>query len=98
MRPVWLIEDGVYGAEIEPLRAEIHRQGMIAALVPHRALKPGSDVIVEGRPLEAGACVIGYGTYPFARQIQVHRRWSPGAWCNPEGLDCTAYYAYFGEF
>jgi hypothetical protein len=27
-RPVWLIESGVYGAEVEPLAAEVRRQGM----------------------------------------------------------------------
>ena len=43
-------------------------------------------------------CVIGYGTYPFVRQIQLHRGWRPGAWCATENLDCTAYYAYFGKF
>lgn len=98
MRPVWLIEAGVYGAEVEPLRAEIRRQGMVAEFVPHRALKPGADVVVDGRALGPDDCVIGYGTYPFVRQIQLHRRWSPGAWCAAENLDCTAYYAYFGGF
>jgi ATP-grasp domain, R2K clade family 3 len=98
MRPVWLIEAGVYGAEAEPLRAEIRRQGMTADFVPHRALKKDSEVVVGGRPLGPDDCVIGYGTYPFARQIQLHRRWLPGAWCTPESLDCAAYYAYFGKF
>jgi hypothetical protein len=42
--------------------------------------------------------VIGYGTYPFARQIQLHHRWTPGAWCAPENLDCITYHAYFGKF
>jgi hypothetical protein len=98
MRPVWLIEAGVYGAEAEPLLAEIRRQGMTADLVPHQALKKGSDVIVDERTLRPDDCVIGYGTYPFARQIQLHRRWRPGAWCTTENLDCNAYYAHFGKF
>jgi hypothetical protein len=98
MRPVWLIEAGVYGAEAEPLRAEIRRQGMTADLVPHQAIKQGSDVILDGRRLGPDDCVIGYGTYPFARQIQLHHRWLPGAWCNAENLDCATYYAYFGKF
>ncbi len=98
MRPVWLIESGVYGAEGERLRAEIRRQGLIADFVPHQALKRGSDVAVEGRPLAEDDCVIGYGTYPFARQIQLHRNWRPGAWCSIENLDCTTYYAHFGRY
>jgi hypothetical protein len=98
MRPIWLIEAGVYGAEAEPLLAEIRRQGMAADLVPYPALKKGSELLVDGRPLESTACAIGYGTYPFARQIQLHHRWIPGAWFTPENLDCAAYYAYFGKY
>jgi hypothetical protein len=48
--------------------------------------------------LPEDACVLGYGTFPFARQIQLHHRWSPGAWANHENLDCMAYFAYFGKF
>jgi hypothetical protein len=96
MRPIWLIEAGVYGAEIEPLLAEIRRQGMVAATVPFEALQKRKEGV--GRPLTEGDCVIGYGTFPFAREIQLHRRWVPGAWCTPEKLDCTTYFAYFGKF
>ncbi len=97
MRPVWLIEAGVYGAEINPLLAEIRRQSMVAELVPHQALLKEKELVV-GRPLTDGDCVIAYGTFPFARHIQLHRRWTPGAWCDPVNLDCTAYFAYFGQF
>src|SRR5437764_3529316 len=98
MRPVWLIEAGVYGPEVEPLLAEIRRQGLIGAAVRYSALKNGAEVIVDGRSLGPTDCVVGYGTYPFARQIQLHRRWMPGAWCHPENLDCARYYASFGKF
>jgi hypothetical protein len=98
MKPVWLIEAGVYGAEANPLLSEIRRQGMIAEVVPHKALQKGTDTVVGGRTLADGDCVIGYGTFPFARQIQLHRRWVPGAWCDPANLDCTCYFAYFGKF
>src|SRR5262249_54046439 len=80
------------------LLGEIRRQGMAAGLVPHRALKPGSELVIDGRPIGPDDCVIGYGTFPFARQIQLHRRWLPGAWCTPENLDCIAYHAYFGKY
>jgi hypothetical protein len=98
MRPVWLIEAGVYGAEADPLLAEIRRQGMAADVVPHQSLKKGSAPVIDGQPLPQDACVIGYGTFPFAREIQLHQRWVPGAWCNPEKLDCATYFAYFGKF
>jgi hypothetical protein len=98
MRPVWLIEAGVYGAEADPLLAEIRRQGMAAEVVPFQALLPGRAVVAGGRPLGDRDCVIGYGTFPFARQLQLHRRWTPGAWCDPHNLDCTTYFAHFGRF
>jgi hypothetical protein len=98
MRPVWLIEAGVYGAEADPLLAEIRRQGMAAEVVPFQALLKEKALTAGGRPLADGDCVLGYGTYPFARQIQLHRRWTPGAWCDPANLDCTTYFAHFGRF
>jgi hypothetical protein len=98
MLPTWLIEAGVYGPEADPLLAEIRRQGMAAELVPHRALKPGAAVVVGGRQLADRDCVIGHGTFPFAAQIKVHRRWVPGAWCNTVNFDCVSVLAHFGKF
>jgi len=98
MRPVWLIEAGVYGAEAEPLLAEIRRQGMAAELLPFRTLLKEKDVVAGGRPLADPDCVIAYGTFPFARQAQLHRRWVPGAWCDPDNLDCRCYFAHFGKY
>lgn len=98
MRPTWLIEAGVYGDEAIPLLDEIRRQGMAGDIVSHQVLKKGSAPVIGAQPLSAEACVIGYGTFPFARQIQLHHRWVPGAWCSAENLDCVAYYAYFGKF
>lgn len=96
-RPVWLVEAGVYGAEADPLLAEIRRQGLSAAVVSHRAVRDPS-LSVDGHSLGEAACVIGYGTFPFAREIHLHRQWKPGAWCNPLNLDCTTYFAHFGRF
>lgn len=98
MRPAWVIEAGVYGAEADPLLAEIHRRDMVAAAVPFRVLQKERDLVAGGRPLADDDCVLGYGTFPFARQIQLHRRWTPGAWCDPANLDCTTYFAHFGRF
>jgi hypothetical protein len=93
-----LFEAGVYGDEVAPLLAEVRRQGMAAEVLPFQALLKDRPLAVGGRALAAGDCVVGYGTFPFARHIQLHRRWVPGAWCSPERLDCTAYFAYFGKF
>ena len=98
MRPIWLVEAGVYGAEADPLLAEIRRQGMAAEVVPFQALQKETTLLADGRPLADGDCVVGYGTFPFAREIQLHRRWTPGAWCDPVNLDCTTYFAHFGRF
>jgi hypothetical protein len=98
MLPVWLIEAGVYGSEADPLLAEIRRQGMIAEAVPFQAVLKEKHLIAGGRSLADEDCVIGYGTFPFARQIQLYRRWVPGAWCDPINLDCTTYFAHFGRF
>jgi hypothetical protein len=98
MRPVWLIEADVYGAEADPLLAEIRRQGMVAEAVPHQGLLKQKDLVAGGRLLGHGDCVIAYGTFPFACEIQLHRRWTPGAWCDPVNLDCTNYFAYFGKY
>jgi hypothetical protein len=98
MHPVWLIEAGVYNAKADPLLGEIRRQGMDAEVVPFQALLKEKDLVAGGRPLADGDCVIAYGTFPFARQVQLHRRWTPGAWCDPQNLDCTTYFAHFGRF
>jgi ATP-grasp domain-containing protein len=98
VRPTWLIEAGVYGDEAAPLLEEIRRQGMAAEVVPHQSLRKGSSPVVGGQPLPTEACVIGYGTFPFAQQVLLHHRWIPGAWCSAENLDCAAYFAYFGRY
>jgi hypothetical protein len=64
----------------------------------HQALRKGSAPIIAGQPLAPDACVIGYGTLPFARQIQLHHPWAPGVWCATASLDCVAYCAYFGKY
>ena len=98
MRPIWLIEAGVYRDEIAPLLAEIRRQGMAVGVVPYAAIAKGAAPAVDGRMVPPDACVIAYGTFPFARQVQLHYPWVPGAWCHPGNLDCGTYYAYFGRY
>ena len=98
MRPIWLIEAGVYREEVVPLVEEIQRQGMMAEVTSYSSLKKGSAPLVNGQIISKSDCVIGYGTYPFARQIQLHHGWSPGAWCSDVNLNCANYYAYFGRY
>src|SRR4051812_3747148 len=90
-RPIWLVEATVYGAEAEPLFAEIRRQGMTVQALTYRGLQ-------KEKTFADGECVLGYGTFPFAREIQLHHRWTPGAWCDSANLGCACYLAYFGRF
>lgn len=91
-RPVWLIESGVYGPEVEPLAAEVRRQGMDCRSVTYR------EIVKGPAPLPPGACAIVYGTYPTVRHATLRCGWHPGGWCSPENLDCAAYYPHFAPF
>ncbi|VTS02328.1 Uncharacterized protein OS=Microcoleus vaginatus FGP-2 GN=MicvaDRAFT_0851 PE=4 SV=1: DUF4343 [Gemmata massiliana] len=90
--PVWFIESGVYGSEIEPLAAEVRRQGMECRFVTYREIVKGPP------PLPPGSCAITYGTYPTVRHAMLRLGWTPGGWCSPENLDCAAYYPHFADF
>jgi hypothetical protein len=90
--PVWLIESGVYGAEIEPLAAEVRLQGMECRFVTYR------EVVKGPAPLPPGGCAIVNGTYPTVRHAMLRSGWHPGGWCSPESLDCAAYYPHFADF
>jgi hypothetical protein len=98
MKPVWLIEADVYGANAEPLVAEVRRQGMECLTVPHRALVKGPHPVAEGGRLKGADCALAFGTFPFVRQVQLHFPWVPGGWCDAGKLDCSVYYARFGDF
>lgn len=90
--PIWLIETGVYGPEVEPLVAEVRRQGMRCEFVTYREIVKGPP------PVTPGECVIVYGTYPTVRHAMLHRGWVPGGWCSPENLGCTTYYPHFEKY
>ncbi|MBP3958190.1 ATP-grasp domain-containing protein [Gemmata sp. G18] len=90
--PIWLIESAVYGSEIEPLAAEVRRQGMECRFVAYREIVKGPT------PLPPGSCAITYGTYPTVRHAMLRLGWTPGGWCSPENLDCATYYPHFADF
>jgi hypothetical protein len=98
MKPIWLIERGVYGEYAKILKDEVERQGMRCFEVDYRpGKKPPADIF--GCPNVAeDACVILWGTLPLMQQVQLHHAWTPGGWCNVKNLDCSAYYSYFGPF
>lgn len=90
--PTWLLEADVYGPEIEPLAAEIRRQGMDCRFVTYR------EIVKGPAPLPPGSCAIVYGTYPTVRHAMLKLGWTPGGWCSPENLDCATYYPHFADF
>jgi hypothetical protein len=97
-RPVWLIEADVYGAEVDPLIAEIRRQEMDCGFVRHRELIKGPAPVVNGSSLTPGDCVVVYGTYPTVRHAQLHSGWVPVGWLDPVAFDCAVYYPHFSPF
>jgi hypothetical protein len=99
MRPLWLLEAGVYAeAVIEPLKRELRRQGMAHGVIHYDGFASGYLDRVGGHRLSPDDCVIFYGTWPLWRHIQLHWPWVPGGWCSAENLDCACYYLHFGPY
>lgn len=96
MRPFWLIETDTFGAALDPIKAEVRRQGMQFGLIRHELFTSGYQTSIDGRRLGPDDCIIFIGTWPLWRHIQLHwPGWTPGGWCSTENLDCTCYYEHF---
>src|SRR5262245_15654591 len=98
MHPTWLIEADVFGETAEPLKAEIRRQGMACHVTRQTLLAGASGNTFAGRRLADDDCVVACGSFPFVRFVQMHRRWVPGGWCNPENLACSSYYTPLARY
>jgi hypothetical protein len=96
MRPVWLLEADVFGEAIEPLKAEIRRQGMSFHVVRQLSRTAGPHAMVGAPKLPEDACVICCGSLPLLRHIQLRENWTPGGWCSAENLDCANYFPRLG--
>jgi hypothetical protein len=81
-----------YASDIDPLAAEIRRQGMECRFVTYR------EIVKGPASLPPGSCAIVCGTYPTVCHAMLKLGWSPGGWCSPENLDREAYYSHFTEF
>lgn len=98
MRPFWLLETDCYGTALDPLKAEIRRQGMQYGVIHHETFASGHLTKVGDHPLIEDDCIIFIGTWPLFRHIQLHwPGWIPGGWCSSENLDCATYYPHFSE-
>jgi hypothetical protein len=98
MKPIWLIERGVYQEYAEVLAGEVELQGMAFFEVDYRPGKLPPDDIFGCRNVADDACVVLWGTLPLMQQVQIHHKWTPGGWCNIENLDCAAYSMHFSPY
>lgn len=98
MKPTWLVERDVYPHHAAAFKAEVERQGMVCVAVDYRPGRQPPDDILGVPSLEDGACVVVLGTLPLMQQVQLRRSWVPGGWCNVGKLECSTYYAYFGQY
>lgn len=98
MKPIWLIERGVYGEQAAALIGEVQRQGMRGYEVDYRPGKPPPLDIVGSPFLPDGTCVVLWCTLPLFQQVQLHRRWIPGGWCSAQQLECEVYYPQFEKY
>jgi len=89
----WLIEEGTFSEDIQPIVDEIRRQGMVAETVRYKPFESG-----EYKQFDDKDCVIVLGSINLIRQIQRQKPWIPGSFANFPNFDCMTYYAYFGEF
>lgn len=92
--PVWLLEAGVFGPEIDRLAAEVRRQGFGCEFVRYRDVLKGPLPAVGGKPLATADRVVVYGSYPTVRHAQLHHGWVPTAWLDPAAFDCATYYPH----
>jgi hypothetical protein len=99
MSPFWLLESDAYGSSLDPLKAEIRRQGMSFGIIHHEMFTSGYQERVGNRAVDENDCVVFIGTWPLWRHIQLHwSSWIPGGWCATEKLDCAAYYPRFAKY
>ena len=96
MSLTWLIERGVYKDYESELYAETRRQSIECHFVDYRPGKSPPNDIAGFNGL--GSDIVFIGSHPMTHQIQRHRNWNPGGWCNFDNLKCSTYYKHFGPF
>lgn len=89
----WLIEEGTFSEDIQPIVDEIRQQGMIAETIRYKPFESG-----EYNQFSPDDCVIVLGSINLVRQIQRQKPWLPGSFANFQNFDCLTYYAYFGKY
>lgn len=91
----WLLENDVFDEDLEPLIAEIERQGMEVKVQRHRPFDTERDDIATW--YDPDDCVVFYGSIGFAKMVQRNAPWVPGVYCNWDNYRCSHYYPAFGD-
>lgn len=89
----WLIEDGPFEDDIDPILVEINKQGYPLKIVKY---SPFESINYKYLYTE-DACVVFYGSINLARQLQRNTPWVPGAIVNFNNYKCSTYYSYWGK-
>lgn len=95
MKPIWLIETGVWKDDNVPRMITILRElGIIVYAVPYSQY---SAAEFEG--VNEDAPVIFYGTINTVEQLRVSRpNWVPLSWFDSVAFSCRSYYAHWGRY
>ncbi len=89
----WLVEHDIFEENLEPMIAEIKKQGMEVEQIKYMPFESGSY-----DNFAPDDCVMCYGSLNLIRQLMRQKPWIPGAFCNLPNFECSSYYAHFGEF
>lgn len=89
----WLIEDGTFSEDIQPIVKEIRKQGMTAETIRYKPFESG-----EYNQFRDEDCVIVLGSINLIQQIRKQKPWIPGYFANFHNFDCMIYYAHFAPY
>ena len=93
MKVKWLLERNVFSEDLDPLVAEIQRQGMEVEQIRYVPFEAGSY-----DNFDDGDCVMCYMSLNLVRQLRREKPWIPGSFCDLPNFECSAYYAHFGQY
>jgi hypothetical protein len=89
----WLLESNVFDADLEPIVAEIVRQGHEYVMTERTLTRPEEVVPLFGER----DCVVFYGSLGMAQLVRRHCPWVPGVYCDLSKYECTYYYPRLGK-
>ncbi len=95
----WLIEADAFGTSLEPLKAEIRRQGMTYHVVRFQSLVNNPHDTLLREITEQRVPVLVQSSYALLAYLREQRsEWKPLGWCTAERLRWSVYAAHLGEY